>query len=127
MCYTVPYVNRAHFLDMHFPFFKSLVSPHVKEQKHRRLKANCVYPSIWKLIDTLRKVQKPRDMSYELVIGGYEPQNVASEKPTRGLFVSSKDLTAMLGTPPQTGNFYEDLQFCNEFINVSFYHQKGNL
>ena len=45
------------------------------EAVHRRLKYKLGphYPTIWKLIDGLRKLQKDRNAYFEKLLGGYQP------------------------------------------------------
>ncbi|KRZ70481.1 PiggyBac transposable element-derived protein 3 [Trichinella papuae] len=45
------------------------------EAAHRRLKAELgmAHPTIWKLIDSLRKVQHARDLFYEQLVAGHQP------------------------------------------------------
>ncbi|KRZ15883.1 hypothetical protein T11_5706 [Trichinella zimbabwensis] len=45
------------------------------EAAHRRLKAELgmAHPTIWKLIDSLRKVQHARDLFYEQLVAGHRP------------------------------------------------------
>ena len=46
------------------------------EAAHHRLKneLGTHHPTIWKLIDGLRKVQKGRDVYYEKLLAGHQPQ-----------------------------------------------------